>query len=65
MRAVAQLAETLGVLVIYEGVEDMDEVERYEVPSGGYIQGYALARPMPIDALVQWIAEREAAGIGV
>lgn len=65
VRAVAQLAEVLGVLVIYEGVEDMDEVERYEVPSGGYIQGYALARPMPIDALVKWIALREETSIEV
>lgn len=65
VRAVAQLAEQLDVLVIYEGVEDMDEVERYEVPSGGYIQGYALARPMPIEALVEWVAQREAAPTGL
>ena len=65
VRSVAQLAEQLGVLVIYEGVEDLDEVDRYEVPTGGYIQGYALAKPMPIDALVEWVAQREEMGIGV
>ena len=61
VRAVANLAEELGVLVIYEGVEDMRIVTDFEAAATGYIQGYALARPMPINDLAVWVDKRRIA----
>jgi len=58
VRAVANLAEELGVLVIYEGVEDMRIITDFEAAATGYIQGYALARPMPIGDLAMWVDKR-------
>jgi diguanylate cyclase (GGDEF)-like protein len=58
VRAVANLAEELGVLVIYEGVEDMRIVTEFEAAASGYIQGFALARPMPIGDLAAWVDRR-------
>lgn len=54
--AVATLAAELGILVIYEGVEDLEHLVGSSPVSSGYLQGYAIARPMPIDALKAWMA---------
>ena len=60
VRSVAKLAEELGVLVIYEGVEDMRIVTDFDAAASGYVQGFALARPMPIADLADWVSRRPA-----
>ncbi len=45
--AVLHLAEAIGVPVVAEGVETMDELEVVRELGCRYVQGYLLARPMP------------------
>jgi diguanylate cyclase (GGDEF)-like protein len=54
--SVATLAAQLGVLVIYEGVEDPAQLRRLQTIGEGLVQGFAVAHPMPVDELVRWIS---------
>lgn len=56
VRAVSDLASKLGMLVIYEGVEDPDQLDRLRQRGEGYVQGFAVSHPVPIRQLAQWIA---------
>lgn len=58
VRSVTELAERLGMLVIYEGVEDPALLAEVDGFRHGYVQGFAVARPMPVEDLVQWTATR-------
>lgn len=56
-RAIIDLGSKLGIKVLAEGVEDAKILD-FLINSGCYLaQGYYLARPMPQDALDQWIGE--------
>ena len=58
VRSVAGLAEHLGVIVIYEGVEDPALLAEVDAFANGYIQGFAISQPMPIEALERWVRVR-------
>lgn len=58
VRSVAELAERLGVLVIYEGVEEPALLAEVDTFANGYIQGFAISRPMPIAELSRWVRVR-------
>lgn len=60
--AVIQLAHELGLRVVAEGVETRGQ---YDILLGMHcdeLQGYYIARPMPADALEEWVAGRKPAG---
>lgn len=50
-----QLVRDLGRDVVVEGVEDLDTLEAAVILGAGFGQGYAIARPMPGDAVMDWI----------
>ena len=50
------LARNLRVDFIAEGVESLDVADALAALQVPFIQGYAIARPMLLDALVAWIA---------
>ncbi len=54
VRGVASVADELGILVIYEGVEDPEVNAMVSALPSGYVQGFAVARPMPIADLASW-----------
>jgi diguanylate cyclase (GGDEF)-like protein len=57
VHSVVDLGHNLGLRVVAEGVET-DEVLAHLSDRGcDLVQGYLLARPMPLDALVQWLAQ--------
>ena len=58
VECVASLAAKLGVLVIYEGVEDPAQLRRLQVAGEGLVQGFAVAHPMAVEDLARWIAAR-------
>jgi predicted signal transduction protein with EAL and GGDEF domain len=47
------------MLVIAEGVEDADTEQLLRRMDCDMIQGYHVARPMPLDELIAWLAARE------
>ena len=50
-----QLGHALGFLVTVEGVENRGLVEAAAIFGANYAQGYALARPMPSMAFLDWV----------
>jgi EAL domain-containing protein (putative c-di-GMP-specific phosphodiesterase class I) len=50
------LAEAFQRKVIAEGVETLDHGERLLDLGCEGAQGYAIARPMPVDKIVRWVA---------
>jgi len=58
VRSVAELAARLNVLVIYEGVEDQAQLAQLRGSCDGFVQGFAVSRPMPVADLVRWFHRR-------
>jgi diguanylate cyclase (GGDEF)-like protein len=56
------LAHRLGLTVVAEGVEDKAAVNYLAAMACNDIQGYGLARPMPVGELVDWL-ERSGADV--
>jgi diguanylate cyclase (GGDEF)-like protein/PAS domain S-box-containing protein len=50
-RAICQLARTLGLVVVAEGIETSEQVEMLRVAGCDLGQGFALARPAPLGHL--------------
>ena len=53
IRAIIELAHTLGMEVVAEGVETVEQVEILRLLGCDQLQGYLLARPMPSDEFEQ------------
>jgi EAL domain-containing protein (putative c-di-GMP-specific phosphodiesterase class I) len=57
---VLALAEQLGLETLAEGVETQAEHAMLAQLGCGHVQGYVLARPMPVNGLAQWLAQHHA-----
>lgn len=53
-RAILGLAKNFGLVVTAEGVEREDQLRFLEQEGCNEIQGYLLAKPMPLDAFIQY-----------
>jgi len=58
VRLVTSLAHELGMTVIAEGVETPHQQRLLRSAGCDFCQGYHIARPMPVDALVGWVGGR-------
>ena len=56
VRAVCQMAETIGIGVVAEGVETEEQVRAARDLGCGYAQGFHFARPMPADEVEELLA---------
>jgi diguanylate cyclase (GGDEF)-like protein len=56
VETIMSLGHKLGKDVVAEGVEDLETLNRLRVLGADYIQGYAVARPMPAEELGPWLA---------
>jgi diguanylate cyclase (GGDEF)-like protein len=56
VRSIIQLGHTLGLRVVAEGIERDDEYARVLALGADIAQGFLIARPMPADALVEWLS---------
>jgi diguanylate cyclase (GGDEF)-like protein len=57
VRSTIDLARNLGLEVVAEGVEGADVLHRLRSLRCHEAQGFHLSRPLPPDALVEWLAE--------
>ncbi len=57
VRSTVELAHNLSLEVVAEGVENAGVLELLRTLGCDAAQGYHLARPMPIDHLLDWLAE--------
>jgi diguanylate cyclase (GGDEF)-like protein len=65
VRAVVDIAHTMGLKVIAEGVEHVDQGELLAQLGVDEVQGYLHARPMPALDVAQWLRRRDEAGRGL
>jgi diguanylate cyclase (GGDEF)-like protein/PAS domain S-box-containing protein len=56
--AIINLAETLNLRVVAEGVETTEQVEFLEHHHCDYIQGYLVSRPLPVEQMSAWLKRR-------
>ncbi|WP_416398627.1 EAL domain-containing protein [Allohahella sp. A8] len=60
VKTTLEMAQNLGYRVVAEGVENQEMLDILHRLDCDLIQGYFLARPMPLAALLTWLAERGA-----
>ena len=58
LRTAVMMGHALGSRVIIEGVETAEEVALATAAGADALQGYHIARPMPADALADWLSNR-------
>ncbi len=56
--AILSLAEKLGLDTLAEGVETQGEHAMLAQLGCGHVQGYVIARPMPLDDVAPWLAQQ-------
>ncbi len=59
VKAAVDLAHTLGLKIVAEGVEDEKTLDILTEMGCDYAQGYYMAKPMPCDDLMLWIQDSE------
>jgi EAL domain-containing protein (putative c-di-GMP-specific phosphodiesterase class I) len=55
VRSIIELARNLGLETVAEGVQDESVYQRLMSLGCDYVQGFAIARPMPADAMLRWL----------
>lgn len=55
IRSMVEMSHALGSLVVVEGVETEDQRRLGQDAGADLIQGYLIARPMPLPALLAWL----------
>ncbi|GAA3957966.1 hypothetical protein GCM10022278_15580 [Allohahella marinimesophila] len=58
VKTTLEMAQNLGYRVVAEGVENQEMLDILIDLDCDLIQGYFLARPMPLPALLDWLSER-------
>ncbi len=56
LTAVISLARELGMTVVQQGVEDLEELNRLRAAGCDVIQGYLYARPLPADEYAEFVS---------
>ena len=56
VRSIIELGHNLSLRVVAEGVETVEVLDSLTASGCDMAQGFYLARPMPTDALVLWLA---------
>ncbi|MBE9560195.1 MAG: phosphodiesterase [Proteobacteria bacterium] len=59
VKAAVDLAHTLGLKIVAEGVEDEKTLDILAEMGCDYAQGYYMAKPMPCDDLMLWMEDSE------
>ncbi|ASC71136.1 diguanylate cyclase [Halomicronema hongdechloris C2206] len=57
--AMIQMAHSLGLMVVAEGVETTDELAYLKAQGCDAIQGYLLSQPLPASQFIQWLRRRQ------
>jgi len=58
VRAITELARSLGIAIIAEGAETEEELSSLLSIGCEQVQGYSIAFPMPVDQARDWLAQR-------
>jgi diguanylate cyclase (GGDEF)-like protein len=64
VRSTVELAHSLGIVVVAEGVETEETLSRLTAIGCDMAQGYCLSPPLPADELAQWLRDDEGRAAG-
>jgi EAL domain-containing protein (putative c-di-GMP-specific phosphodiesterase class I) len=56
LRSCIKMADALGLITVAEGVEEMQDWEVLKSLGCNVVQGYIVAKPMPVEVLDSWLA---------
>jgi diguanylate cyclase (GGDEF)-like protein len=56
VQSIVELGHNLHLVVVGEGVESVEVLERLSITECDLAQGYLFARPMPIEELIPWLS---------
>ncbi|UAB77169.1 EAL domain-containing protein [Erythrobacter sp. SCSIO 43205] len=59
VRSTIELAHALGLKVTAEGIEDATQLALLKVMGCDLLQGFFIARPMPLSALIEFLSDEE------
>jgi EAL domain-containing protein (putative c-di-GMP-specific phosphodiesterase class I) len=59
VKAAVNLAHTLDLKIVAEGVEDEKTLDLLSAMGCDYVQGYHIAKPMPQEELIDWMNDSE------
>jgi diguanylate cyclase (GGDEF)-like protein len=60
VRAIVDLAGSLGMRVVAEGVENQPTMQRLAALGCDRVQGFLFSRPLPVDELLTWMDDHKA-----
>lgn len=60
VKNLVDLAHSLGIQVVAEGIEEAEQVEALGRMGCDYVQGYVFSRPLPVEEFEKWRDDREA-----
>ncbi len=58
VHTLVRLASSLNLSCVVEGVENEKIMDMVKTIGGANLQGYGIAKPMPLDELIEWIHKR-------
>jgi diguanylate cyclase len=65
VRSIVDLAHSLGLRVVAEGVETVDTWRALQALGCDLAQGYLISRPLPGDQLTRWLGQHFTDGADV
>lgn len=60
VQSILAMAGHLGLRVVAEGIESIEQAEYLTAHGGAYMQGYLYHRPMALEQLIQWLQDSSA-----
>jgi diguanylate cyclase (GGDEF)-like protein len=61
VRSAVEVSHVVGSLVVAEGIETDDQHRLVRDAGVDFVQGYGIARPMPLEQLLEWLRDRPVA----
>lgn len=58
VRSAIEVSHVVGAMVIAEGIETEEQHQLVREAGVDFVQGFGVARPMPLDELIEWLSSR-------
>ena len=63
VKSILKMSQNLGLRVIAEGAETVEDIAKLQQLKCYYVQGYVIAKPMPFEQYFEWLTKQQLSGI--